>query len=200
MKWVATILMAAASSGLYAQSATGTALAPGVTPGWELRKQLDALVAQTSRLAPILDQVKPQDWGIEGYRQQHQETKSQVEYLARSAGALAKEPEKMTLALEAYLRLEALEQQLESLSQGTRRYQNPALADLIQAAISDNSVHRSRLRNYLVELVATKQEELRASSDEAQNCRAAALNASPTPVRKAPPPPAAVSAPQGPKK
>ncbi len=207
MKWVATILMVA-SSGLCAQSAPGASPAPGVTPAWELRKHLDALVAQTRRLAPLLNQVKPQDWGIEGYREQHQETKAQVEYLARSASSLAQDPEKMTLALEAFLRLESLEQLLDSLSQGTRRHQNPALADLMQAAISDNAAHRSRLRAYLTELVATKQEELRVANDEAQACRAASFAAptpTPAPRRTAPlvaPAAAAASAPapQGTKK
>ncbi|MCC6537716.1 MAG: hypothetical protein IT162_09220, partial [Bryobacterales bacterium] len=184
MKWAAAMILMASAAGLGAQSGPGVS-APGVTPVWELRKQLDALVAQTRRLAPLLEQVKPQEWGIEGYRQQHEETRAQVEYLARSAGALAQDPEKMTLALDAFLRLESLEQLLDSLSQGTRRYQNPALADLMQAAISDNAVHRSKLRGYLVELVATKQDELRAASEEAQSCRAAAL---------APPPPPAPSA------
>lgn len=206
MKWVLVVWMLAVS-GLAAQSGPASTSTPGVTPVWELRKQLDALVAQTRRLAPILDQVKPQDWGVEGYRQQHQETKAQVEYLARSASALAQDPEKMTLALDAFLRLESLEQLLESLSHGTRRHQNPALADLMQAAISDNALHRSRLRGYLVELVATKQDELRAASDEAQTCRAAALappappSAAPVSRRSAPAavPPSA-PAPQGTKK
>jgi hypothetical protein len=149
---------------------------PGVTPAWELTKQLDGLVLQIRRLTPILDQVKPREWGAEGYRQQHKSAQEQVEFLARSAGALARDPEKTTLALDAFLRLESLERMLDSLSEGVRRYQNPALADLIQSAISENSAHRSRLQAYLVELVATKQDELRSANDEAQNCRTAAMN------------------------
>jgi hypothetical protein len=148
---------------------------PGVTPAWELKKQLDGLVAQTRRLTPLLDQVKPQDWGADGYREQHKSAQAEVEYLARSAAALAAEPEKMTLALETFLRLEGLERMLDSLSEGVRRYQNPALAELIQGSISENLVHRSRLRNYLSELVATKQDELRIANDEAQSCRATAI-------------------------
>lgn len=149
---------------------------PGVTPAWELKKQLEGLVAQVRRLTPLLDQVKAQDWGAEGYRDQHKAVKEQVEYLARSAAALAKEPEKMTLALDAFLRLDALEKMLDSLSEGVRRYQNPALADLIQSAISENSAHRLKLQSYLVDLVTTKQDELRIANDEAQNCRSAMIN------------------------
>ncbi len=159
---------------------------PGVTPAWELKKQLDGLVAQVRRLDPLLQQVKVQDWGAEGYREQHKGAKDQLEYLARSATALAGDPEKMTLALDAFLRLETLERMLDSLSEGVRRYQNPALADLIQSALSENSAHRSRLQHYLVELVAAKQDELGAANEEAQNCRSAAMTSSGGP-RRAPP-------------
>lgn len=149
---------------------------PGVTPAWELKKQLDGLVSQVRRLEPLMGQIKAQDWGAEGYREQQKGAQDQLEYLARSATALARDPEKMTLALDAFLRLETLERMLDSLSEGVRRYQNPALADLIQSALSENSTHRSRLQSYLIELVATKQDELRAANEEAQSCRSAAMN------------------------
>ncbi len=149
---------------------------PGVTPAWELKKQLDALVVQTRRLTPLINEVKAQDWEAASYREQHKAAKDQVEYLARSAAALASDPEKMTLALDTFLRLEALEKLFDSLSEGVRRYQNPALADLMQSTLSENSAHRAKLQNYLIELVTTKQHELRVANDEAQGCRAAALN------------------------
>ncbi len=168
---------------------------PGVTPGWELKKQLDGLVAQTRRLTPLLEQVKPQDWGADGYREQHKSAQAEVEYLARSAAALAAEPEKMTLALEAFLRLEGLERMLDSLSEGVRRYQNPALAELIQGTISENLVHRARLRNYLSELVATKQDELRIANEEAQSCRVATMSRSAATKKPAAAKPAAAAAP-----
>lgn len=170
---------------LAAMMASAQAQPAGVTPVWELQKQLDALVAQVRRLDPLLEQMKPEEWGVAGYREQHKSAREQVEYLSRSASALAREPEKMTLALDAFLRLDALERMLDSLSQGVRKYQNPALADLMLAAVTDNSVHRSRLQSYLTELVSTKQEELRMANDEAQSCRSAALK-NPAPRRATP--------------
>ncbi len=184
---IATFFLVAAAA--WAQSS------PGVTPGWELKKQLDGLVAQTRRLTPLLEQVKPQDWGADGYREQHKSAQAEVEYLARSAAALALEPEKMTLALEAFLRLEGLERMLDSLSEGVRRYQNPALAELIQGTISENLVHRARLRNYLTELVATKQDELRIANEEAQSCRTAAMSRAAATTKKPAVKPAAAAAP-----
>jgi hypothetical protein len=156
--------------------------APGVIPAWELNKQLDGLIAQVRKLMPLLEQVRTQDWSVDGYTAQRKAAMEQVEYLSRSAGALAREPEKMSFALDAYLRLDALEKMLDSLSEGVRRHQNPALGDLIQAAISENATHRGRLQNYLVELVATKQDELRIANEEAQRCRSAVMN--PTSTRR----------------
>ena len=175
MKIAAACFLAGVVTVSAQSSASSSSPSPGVTPAWELKKQLDGLVAQTRRLTPLLEQVKPQDWGADGYREQHKSAQAEVEYLARSAAALAAEPEKMTLALETFLRLEGLERMLDSLSEGVRRYQNPALAELIQGSISENLVHRARLRNYLSELVATKQDELRIANDEAQSCRATAI-------------------------
>ena len=191
----ATLEMAMKPAVFFLAAISVWAQAPhGVTPVWELQKQLDGLVAQVRRLVPLLEQVKSEEWGAAGYREQHQSAREQVEYLARSASALARDPEKMTLALDAFLRLESLERSLDSLSEGVRRYQNPALADLIQSALAENSVHRSHLQTYLMELVSTKQDELRIANDEAQSCRSAALM-HPTARRPASAPAASAPAP-----
>lgn len=158
--------------------------APGVTPVWELKKQIAALVEQSKRLTPLIEQVKIKEWPAEAgqaYREQHAAVRQEVEYLARAASALAEEPEKMPLALDSFLRLNTLERTLDSLSEGVRRYQNPALADLIQGTISENGTHRNRLQAYLIELVATKHDELRVATEEAQACRATQLRIAPAP-------------------
>lgn len=169
----------------------------GFIPVWELKKQLAALVEQTKRLAPLLEEVKPKEWPPEApatYREQHAAVTKEIQYLGQTSAALVKDPEKMSVALEAFLRLNDLERKLDSLSEGVRRYQNPALADLIQGMISENGIHRNRLQSYLVELVASKQDELRIVSDEAQSCRASQLRLPPPapaarPTRAAAPPP-----------
>lgn len=173
--------------------------APGVTPAWELKKRIAALVEQANRLSPLIDEVKPQTWPadapVASYREQQLSAKREIGYLAQSATSLARDPEKMPIALDAFLRLSALERMLDSLSEGVRRYQNPALADLMQGMISENSTHRNRLQTYLIELIATKQDELRIANDEAQACRGALLK---TPVRVARPVTAAPAKPPAP--
>lgn len=181
----AAVLVAIAGSIALAQEQPPSS-SSGVTPVWELKKQMAALVEQSKRLTPLLDQVKTSEWPAEAelaYRQQHSAVRKEIEYLAGSASALARDPEKMPLALDSFLRLNTLERTLDSLSEGVRRYQNPALADLIQGAISENGLHRNRLQAYLVELVTTKQDELRISTEEALSCRAAQLRIAPPPPR-----------------
>jgi len=156
-----------------------------LTPEWDLKKSLDELKAQTARLTPMLNEVKPQEWVAKGapetYVDQWKAVVAEAGHLMRTADTLAKNPAKISVTLETYLRLQAMEAMLDSLSQGVRRYQNPALADLLQGMIAENNTNRSRLREYLVELVAAREEEFRIVDQEAQRCRAELIR---QPVKK----------------
>lgn len=155
------------------------AQAPGILPAWELQKKLDVLVAQSKRLTPLMDEIKVPDWIAQGaptaYADQLRSARNEAGYLAQTSSELSQEPEKMTKTLETYFRLQALESLLDSLSQGVRQYQNPALADLIQGVISENNNHRGWLRGHLVDLVATKEVELGIMTKEAQRCQSEIL-------------------------
>jgi hypothetical protein len=146
-----------------------------LTPAWNMRKALDDLVSQSQRLAPMLEEIKPAEWTGKGapetYIDQHKSVLAEMGYLKRTAEDLARQPESLPTALQLYFRLQALEAMLDSLSQGVRRYQDPALANLMQTTISDNDSHRVRLGEYLMELATTKEAEFRAADSEAQRCR-----------------------------
>jgi hypothetical protein len=160
----------------------------GVTPEWQLRGSLDALLAHIKRLGPVLEEVKPGEWVKNGapdtYVAQAESVRNELVYLQRATASLAASPEQMTVALEAYLKLQTFELLLDSLSEGVRRYQNPALADLLQGLVAENSTNRSRLRSYLVELVTNKELELRIMNEEAQRCRGSIVRQSPPPKKK----------------
>ncbi len=155
----------------------------GVPPEWEVRKDMASLVDQTSRLKPLLDAVKPEQWAGEGapqaYVAQWKSIMAESNYLAGSAKELAAEPERLTLALETYLRLQSLNAQLDSLNEGIRKYQNPALADLIQSAMTDGAAGREKLRQYIVQLATMKEEQLKVANAEAQRCRGILLKQPP---------------------
>ena len=173
-----------AASAAMAQTAPPSA---GVSSEWDVRTLLDGLNRQAEHLKPIMDQVKPDAWVSQGapsaYVVQWRTAESELRYLLTSSQALAREPEKLTLALDTYLRMQAMESTLGSLIEGIRKYQNPALADLAQSLMVENSTNRDRLRQYLRDLAAQKEQEFQVADREAQRCRGMILN-QPTPKGK----------------
>ncbi|MCL5745454.1 MAG: hypothetical protein M1541_16280 [Acidobacteria bacterium] len=151
----------------------------GFAPEWEIRKTVGAVADQCQRLKPLLDQVNPKDWIAKGapeaYVTQWNSTRAALENMKISAGNLTREPERLTFALDTFLRLDAFESMLNSLAEGVRKYQNPAIADLIRGVMSENSSNREKLRAYLLELAEAKEQEFRVVNQEAQRCRTSIL-------------------------
>ena len=149
----------------------------GFVPEWEIRKTVEAISNQSLRLKPVLEQVNPKDWTAKGapeaYIGQWNSAKTSLDHIRVSAENLQREPERLTFALDMFLRLESFESLLGSLAEGVRKYQNPAIADLLQGVMSENSANREKLRAYLLELAEAKEQEFRVVNQEAQRCRAA---------------------------
>ena len=149
--------------------------ASGVSADWDVSKSVAALSAQAARLKPILDQLTPQQWVAKGapeaYVQQWRAAQNELGYLVDSAKSLEKQPERLTLALDTYFRLQALETQLHSLADGVRNYQNPAVGDLLVGVLEENSSNRDNLRQYITDLAAQKEQEFQTVDKEAQRCR-----------------------------
>ncbi len=165
-------------------------LAQGVTPVWGIRPTLKSLASQTQRLKPIIDDIKPSAWkdAPSSYAAMHANLRAELESLVARFGELEKDPERMTPTLDTYFRLQALETLLASLGEGVRKYQNPDLADLILGLVSDSENSRTRLREYLLELVSTREHELKIMDAEAQRCRGGILGQRPPPSPRSPPP------------
>jgi hypothetical protein len=127
----------------------------------------------------MLEEIKPAEWvgkgASETYIDQHKSVQAEMGYLVRTAGDLKLKPESLTLTLQLFLRLQSIESLLHSLIEGVHRYQNPALAELLKSTMLDNDKHGIRLREYLVELVETKEAEFRIADEEAQRCRGALI-------------------------
>ena len=151
---------------------------------------LSELATRVERVKPILDQLKPQDWLAAGapetYVTQWKSAQAEVGYLVRSSQALAHQPDRLTLTLETFFRMQAVESMLASLSEGVRKYQNPAVADLLQGAISETGASRDKLHQYLVDLAATKEQEFKTVDEEAQRCRAMLSRTPPKSAKPAP--------------
>jgi hypothetical protein len=158
----------------------------GVSSEWDVRKLLDNLDLQAQHLKPIIDQVRPETWkgAPDAYVAQWKSAQAELGYFLSSIGSLSKDSERLTLALDAYFRMQAMESTLGSLVEGVRKYQNPALADLAQTFVAENSANRDRLRQYISDLAVQKEQEFKVVDREAQRCRGQLLNPSPTKERK----------------
>jgi hypothetical protein len=157
----------------------------GLPPEWEVRKMLDEVTSQTKRLAPMVAQLTPEQWVKAGapdaYISQRQSLLDEIGYLEQSIKALAARYDKMTLALQCHTRLNTIESRMMSLASAVRRYQNPALADLLEALTSETAASRERFRQYAWDLVAAREEEFDVLAQEAQRCRAGAPRLTPIP-------------------
>jgi len=155
----------------------------GLPPEWEVRKNLASLVEQTNRLGPLLSAVKPETWvekgAPEAYQAQWKSVLSQSDYLVGSAGELAADSERLTVALETLFRMQSLDSLLVSLQEGIAKYQNPALAELLRGAMSDGAAGQEWLRQYVVQLASVKEGQFKVMDAEAQRCRTMLLRQPP---------------------
>ena len=76
--------------------------------------------------------------------------------------------------------MEALENMLNSLQEGARKYQGPQVAQSLAALFGEGGANRERLRGYIVNLAAQREQQFEVMDREAQRCRATLM---------APPPP-----------
>ncbi len=166
---------------LFGQTGTNA----GVTSEWDIRTTAKALVKHSEQLLPLLDNLRPAEWKAKGasplYEQQLESARIQAKAMAPIVAQFEKNVEKLSKALDVFFRLESLDNTIGSLVDGTRRYQNPAFAELLQASAVESSNARNQLRQYLTDLAALKEQEYQVMDQEAQRCRGMLLRQSPQP-------------------
>jgi hypothetical protein len=171
-----------------------TIRAQGVSAPWDISQTVGELAAQAERLKPVLEQLTPEQWQAKGapatYVAQWRAAQDEVGYVVRAANALGKQPEKLSLAFETYFRMQAVEAEINSLVEGVRRYQNPAVGDLMIGVMAANSTNRDQLRQYITDLAESKEQEFQVVDKEAQRCRANLVRQAPARPAAAPKPPA----------
>jgi hypothetical protein len=158
-----------------APAASHPTTAGGVTPEYDVRRDLTTLAEQTRRFQPLLAQVKPEKWiengAPEAYVRQLRSCQANVQSLIAATDQLAREPERLTVALDAYFRMQNMESLVGSLRDGIRKYQNAELAGLLSGALADNANNREKLRQHIIDLAAAREQELQIMDQEAQRCR-----------------------------
>ena len=149
---------------------------------------LQNLKARAQRLKPVLDQIQPETWVARGapaeYATTWKTTETELGYLMQLTDSLSKQPDRLPLALDTYFRIESMDVMLGSLVEGIRKYQNPAVGELVQGIMYENSTDRDRLRDYVRELATEKEQEFQIADKEAQRCRGTLMRESPTGTRR----------------
>lgn len=147
----------------------------GLPPVWEARKTVQEMLDKLTPLGPLLDRLDAGVWVERGapavYRDQLKSAQDQFGYVVGTAKRLLQQPDSLSVALEAGLRSQSLEFAVLSVAEVVRRYQNPAIAELITSQLGESAAQREKLRQYIVALAAAKEQELAVADREAQRCR-----------------------------
>jgi hypothetical protein len=148
----------------------------GLETDWDIGAAIQEIGAHAGRLLPALNRVDARSWVNQGasetYAEQLQAAKDQTQALADGAKALAKNPERLSGALELYFRMQSIDAMLGSVEEGMRKYQSPASAQALVSLQAESSANRDRLQRYIVNLAAEREQELHVMDEEAQRCRA----------------------------
>jgi hypothetical protein len=141
----------------------------------EIARTLLAIAANAERLVPMMDQIKPNEWVAKGasetYVAQWKTSEEQCKALVGDARALAQTPDRLTDVLRVLFRVQFLEIAMGSLEEGLRKYQNPALAELLNGTRAENIPNREKLQQFAIDLTMQREQEYKVADAEAQRCR-----------------------------
>jgi hypothetical protein len=123
----------------------------------------------------MLRQLNPADWVAKGaaetYVTQWNAALSAIDSIRIDMTNLGQRPDQMSEELKALFRIGSYHQGLRSLMGAVRRYQNPALADLIESVAAEDQGDIDRMQQYVAELSVEKERQLDLMNEEAQRCR-----------------------------
>src|SRR5664279_3442246 len=146
---------------------------------------LQEIGAHARRLLPVLDQLDAKAWTAKGasdtYIEQLDSSKAQTRALADEAAALIRNPEKLSAELQLFFRVQGLETVIASLQEAARKYQSPQMAQSLAAVFGEGGANRERLRTYIVNLAAERENQFEVMDREAQRCRATLMATPPPP-------------------
>lgn len=153
----------------------------GTLPRWEVTKIAASVVEHAQSVKQILDQVRPKEWIQDGapqaYVDQHATLTKDIRNLELSAQELGRAPDTLSTVVDTFLWLDRSQSMLRSISAGVRKYQNPAIADLLDSAGGVNAGAIEKLKEYMRELAVSAEAEMEIAHEEAQRCRVELMRA-----------------------
>lgn len=131
---------------------------------------------RAARLQPMLEQLHPEDWVAKGapdtYVAQWNSLRQQYTAIRSDLADLSQHLDRLTESMKALFRIQAANQELESLMGGVRKYQNPALAELIESVAAESGRDIDGFEQHLTEVSDAREQQLTLMDREAQRCRA----------------------------
>jgi hypothetical protein len=158
-------------------TSSGAAPQPaGLETPWDVRKILAALAKDNEQLKPMIVRLNPQEWydqkgAPSAYIVQWTTAERQVNDVAVSLRLLSANTESLSLAVDTYFRLEALETSTRSLDEGAHKYGDRATADKLSEVIAQDFTNREHFRDYIRDLAGSKEQICKIADEEAQRCR-----------------------------
>jgi hypothetical protein len=171
-----TLGLAAPQAGQAPPRPQSTPAPVGLESPWDLRKMLAALVQDNEQLKTLIAQLNPQQWyeqkgAASTYVLQWTTAQRQANDVVIACRLVSQNTESLSLGLDAYFRLEALETSARSLDEGAHKYGDRATADKLSTLIAQNFSNRERFRDYLRDLASSKEQDFKIADQEAQRCR-----------------------------
>jgi len=141
--------------------------------------QVTAIAGEISQrsehLKPMFEQVHAADWVANGapeaYVSQWRSLAEQNDAIVADMSGIAQHPEAMSDIMKALFRVYRFDGDLNGLLGSVRRYQNPALADLIESVAAGDQDGVGKLQQYALDLASDKERQLDVENNEAQRCR-----------------------------
>jgi hypothetical protein len=159
----------------YGQAQSSNPPAAGLEPAWDISVVLQEIGVHSGRVLTVLDQLDARAWVSKGasetYVDQLDSSKQQARALADEAKMLSRRPEKLSGSLQLFFRLEGLQNMINSLQEGARKYQGPQVAQALAAVYGEGGANRERFRSYIVNLAAEREHQFDVMDREAQRCR-----------------------------
>lgn len=133
------------------------------------------IAARSEHLKPMLDQVHTADWVAKGapeaYVAQWRSLTEQNQAIGNDMTAIQQHPEAMSDIMKALFRVHRFDSDLGGLLKAVGKYQNPALADLIESVAAGDLIGVGKLQQYVLDLASEKERLLDVEDKEAQRCR-----------------------------
>jgi len=172
----AALILSLIPGGAFAQAPVQPTPAQPIIEDEEIAMTFNEISQRAGRIEPMLDQLRPSDWIAKGaadtYLAQWTSLRQQFRAVQDDMANLTQHPGQLTESLKALFRLQSTHAVLDSLMAGTRKYQNPALADLIESVASENNADAARFERYVLQIADAKEQQFAVVDKEAQRCRA----------------------------